>query len=212
MQNIFVSQQPELLHSWKQAFPKAQLANLDLLAYKNKAMSVVFWLHMNQDRQQWLTNTIQFINEYFTQAKIVVLANAPRQAEALYVLKLGAVGYSHAFVATPVLKEIKTVIEHGGLWLGQDVLQRLIEVSTSLVGTTPEYAESLLNKLTKREQEVTIEMAKGLSNKEIARILNITERTVKAHLAAAFERSGAKDRLQLALMLNVNYKRVISPS
>jgi DNA-binding NarL/FixJ family response regulator len=64
----------------------------------------------------------------------------------------------------------------------------------------------LLEKLTKREQEVATEASKGLSNKEIARILSITERTVKAHLASIFERLGAKDRLQLALMLNNNYK------
>jgi len=210
MRDIFITQQPELLQSWTQAFPKAELVNLDLSTYK-KTLPVVFWLHMNQDRQQWLTQTIQFIFSYFTNAKIVVLANAPVQAEAVYVLKLGAVGYCHAFVPAPVLKEVKKVITHGGLWLGQDVLQRLIEVSTSIVGTTPEYAEALLNKLTKREQEVALEVAKGLSNKEIARILNITERTVKAHLASIFERSGAKDRLQLALMLSVNFKPIANP-
>ena len=211
MRDIFITQQPELLQSWQQAFPKAELASLDLSTYKNKALPVVFWLHMNQDRQQWLTNTIESIFGYFTQAKIVVLANAPVQAEAVYVLKLGAVGYCHAFVPAPVLKEVKKVITHGGLWLGQDVLQRLIEVSTSLAGTTSDSAEALLNKLTKREKEVAVEVAKGLSNKEIARVLNITERTVKAHLAAVFERSGAKDRLQLALMLSVNYKPVALP-
>jgi two-component system, NarL family, nitrate/nitrite response regulator NarL len=59
-----------------------------------------------------------------------------------------------------------------------------------------------LKLLTKREKEVAIEAAKGLSNKEIARILKITERTVKAHLSSTFERLGAKDRLHLALMLN----------
>jgi DNA-binding NarL/FixJ family response regulator len=111
-------------------------------------------------------------------------------------------GYAHAYSAPEVLKEIKTVISHGGLWLGQALLQRLIETSVKLTGNQPEYVDLLLEKLTHREKEVALEAAKGLSNKEIARILNITERTVKAHLAATFERLGAKDRLQLALMLN----------
>ena len=48
--------------------------------------------------------------------------------------------------------------------------------------------------------------AKGLSNKEIARILKITERTVKAHLASIFELLKVKDRLHLALMLNRDYQ------
>jgi two-component system, NarL family, nitrate/nitrite response regulator NarL len=130
------------------------------------------------------------------------LANMPNHAESLHALSLGAMGYAHAYSEANMLKEIKTVISHGGLWLGQDLLQRLIETSSKLTGNHPEYVEGLLEKLTKREKDVAIEAAKGLSNKEIARILDITERTVKAHLASIFERLGAKDRLQLALMLN----------
>jgi DNA-binding NarL/FixJ family response regulator len=162
---------------------------------------------MNEDRQQWMANAIASISSNYKDAKIVVLANIPNHAESIHALRLGAMGYCHAYTAPAVLKEIKAVISHGGLWLGQDILQRLIEVSTKLIGNQPEYVNGLLAKLTKREQEVAVEAAKGLSNKEIARILCITERTVKAHLAKTFERLGAKDRLQLALMLNGNYKR-----
>jgi DNA-binding NarL/FixJ family response regulator len=104
------------------------------------------------------------------------------------------------------LKEIRTVTSNGGIWIGQELLQRLIQASIQRVSNQPEYVEGLLAQLTKREKDVAIEAAKGLSNKEIARILDITERTVKAHLAATFERLGAKDRLQLALMLNTNFK------
>lgn len=217
MRDIFITTQPSLLNNWLAAFPEAQLtAEFDetsLKAIDPKAMSndvenaTIFWLHMNMDRQQWLANTIASIKKYNLNAKIVVLANAPEHAESLHALSLGAMGYCHAYIAPAVLKEVKTVITNGGLWLGQELLQRLIEVSTKLVGNQPDYVESQLLKLTKREKEVAVEAAKGLSNKEIARILSITDRTVKAHLAAIFERLGAKDRLQLALMLNSNYRR-----
>jgi DNA-binding NarL/FixJ family response regulator len=86
--------------------------------------------------------------------------------------------------------------------MGQDLLKRLIEVSSNLAGNQAEKVEQHLKLLTKREKQVALEAAKGLSNKEIARILKITERTVKAHLSSSFERLGAKDRLHLALMLN----------
>jgi DNA-binding NarL/FixJ family response regulator len=49
---------------------------------------------------------------------------------------------------------------------------------------------------------VAQQVSLGLSNKEIAHKLNVTERTVKAHVSASFERLGVKDRLQLALILN----------
>jgi DNA-binding NarL/FixJ family response regulator len=209
IQDIFISPLSEALVSWADAFPKAKMAMaVQLKPTKvEKELQLVFWLHMNEDRQQWLTNTIALIQKKYKNAKIIVLANAPNQAEALHALSLGAMGYSHAYSAPEVLKEIKMVISHGGLWLGQELLQRLIEISTKLVGNQADYVESLMRKLSKREKEVAIEAAKGLSNKEIARILGITERTVKAHLAAIFECLGAKDRLHLALMLNTNYKR-----
>ncbi len=206
MKDIFISPLSERLISWAEAFPKAELISEVNPTESHNDEAIVFWLHMNADRQQWLTNTITIIQKNYKKSKIIVLANVPIQAEALYSLSLGAVGYCHAYSAADVLSEIKTVISHGGLWLGSELLKRLIEVSTKLVGNQPKHIESLLALLTKRQKEVAIEAAKGLSNKEIARILKITERTVKAHLAATFECLKVKDRLQLALMLNSNYR------
>lgn len=193
--------------SWVEAFPKAKLISEVKPTESQNEEAILFWLHMNEDRQQWLTNAIMLIQKNYKKSKIIVLANVPIQAEALYSLSLGAVGYCHAYSAPEVLKEIKTVISHGGLWLGSELLKRLIEVSAKLVSNQPKHVENLLAQLTKRQKDVAIEAAKGLSNKEIARILKITDRTVKAHLAATFECLKVKDRLQLALMLNRNYRR-----
>lgn len=205
MQDIFISTLPSSLSSWTQAFPKSKIFDSIPKASK-KSEPVVFWLHMNEDRQQWLTSTMESILKGYKAAKIVVLANVPNHAESLHALSLGATGYCHAYIESNILKEIRTVINNGGIWIGPELLQRLIKASTQRVTNQPDYIEGLLAQLTKREKEVAVEAAKGLSNKEIARILNITERTVKAHLAATFERLGAKDRLHLALMLNTNFK------
>jgi two-component system, NarL family, nitrate/nitrite response regulator NarL len=207
MQDIFISPLSTGLISWAEAFPNAKITVNVKPAKSQKDETILFWLHMNEDRQQWLSNTISLIQKDYKNSKVVVLANVPIQAEALHALSLGAVGYCHAYSAPEVLREIKTVISHGGLWLGNELLRRLIEVSTKLVGNQPKQVESLLSQLTKRQKDVAIEAAKGLSNKEIARILKISDRTVKAHLAATFETLKVKDRLQLALMLNSNYRR-----
>ena len=206
MRHIFISKLSTSLASWNEAFPDSVLSETLTDNIVSSDDEVIFWLHMNEDRQQWMAKTVASILSDYKNAKIVVLANTPNHTESLYALSLGARGYCHAYSEPMVLNEIKTVIINGGIWLGQEFLQRLIEVSTKLAGNRPEYVQSLLEKLTKREKEVAVEAAKGLSNKEIARVLSITERTVKAHLAATFERLGAKDRLQLALMLNGNFK------
>lgn len=212
MQDIFISSIATPITSWVSAFPdalfKQTVAQIPFAEYQD----AVFWLHKNQDTfsdlqleespQQWLTHTVKTIRDGAPTAKIIVLSNLPSQSEAMHCLRLGVMGYSHAYTDAKVLQEIRAVIQYGGLWLGQDALRQLIESSTQRLGSQADYIENLLTKLTVREREVALQTAKGDSNKEIARTLQITERTVKAHLAHIFERLGAKDRLHLALMLN----------
>jgi len=204
MQDIFVTTLSQPLPGWQQAFSDCQC--MREVPAKGSQAQEVFWLHMNEDRQHWMQGAIKSITTHYPNAKIVVLANAPDQAEALYALSLGAVGYSHAYATAEALAEIKTVIAHGGLWLGNTLLQKLIEVSTRMTTSHSSHVNDLMSQLTQREKQVAVEAAKGLSNKEIARILNITDRTVKAHLASIFEQLKVKDRLHLALTLNQNYQ------
>lgn len=212
MQDIFVSTLPKFISGWVDAFPDALLvkdvleigSNLEIVASYNAAL--IFWLHINNNQnsnqQSWLPDAIATILKSYPNAKVVVLANTPSHTESLQALSAGAMGYAHSYSPPEMLNEIRSVVIHRGIWLGQQLLKRLIETSVKRAGNKPKLVEELLERLTKREKQVALEAAKGLSNKEIARVLEITERTVKAHLAAAFERLGAKDRLQLALMLN----------
>jgi DNA-binding NarL/FixJ family response regulator len=58
-----------------------------------------------------------------------------------------------------------------------------------------------LDELTKRECQVAKAVADGLSNREIAARLSISERTVKARLTSVFQKLNVRDRVQLALLL-----------
>ena len=53
--------------------------------------------------------------------------------------------------------------------------------------------------LTPREQEVVENLADGISNKVIARRMGITERTVKAHMTAIFEKTGTVNRMEVII-------------
>jgi DNA-binding NarL/FixJ family response regulator len=66
--------------------------------------------------------------------------------------------------------------------------------------TTPAAAPEL----TPRETEVLVLVRQGLANKQIARRLGISERTVKAHLTSTFQRIGVVDRTQAALWAERN--------
>lgn len=66
-----------------------------------------------------------------------------------------------------------------------------------LLGVLPSASRDL--DLTPRELQVLVLVRQGLANKQIARHLGISERTVKSHLTSAFARIGASDRTQAAL-------------
>jgi DNA-binding NarL/FixJ family response regulator len=91
-------------------------------------------------------------------------------------------------------------------------MQRLLAATQAAILKTPaaglpqdamrRAAADRLSMLTRREQEVARAVANGSSNKEVARQLGITERTVKAHIGAVFQKLNARDRLHLALIVN----------
>jgi len=204
MKDLFLSSHGNMLSNWEEAFPKALVTTLMRGASVDEA--TIFWVHANVNDAAWFKNTMAQMQQG---AKVVVLANNPNQADALAAMMQGVSGYCHAYSDAKTLQEIKTVISHGGVWLRNDLLQTLIRTTKPLVHNASATVENALKLLTPREQETALEAAKGLSNKEIARLLDITERTVKAHISKVFEKLGVKDRLQLALMLNDNPKSVV---
>jgi DNA-binding NarL/FixJ family response regulator len=60
-------------------------------------------------------------------------------------------------------------------------------------------ARSVVTDLSQREREVLTLVTEGLANKQVARRLGISERTVKAHLTNVFQRIKVTDRVQAAI-------------
>lgn len=134
------------------------------------------------------------------QRPFVILSDTPSEAEALAALSAGASGFCNGHAAPQVLQQVAKAVENGGVWVGQGLMQRLLAATARLLPDVK--ADAWRARLTAREQETALLVAKGASNKEIARLLDITERTVKAHVSAMLEKLGARDRLQLSLIVN----------
>lgn len=202
MRDLFICPRNILRANWASACPKAKIyADFGSIDFGGKS-DTIFWIHSDPATLAWALDTAKRIIAAVPAAKVIFLTNVPDQAEALLALSVGVMGYCHAYSEPKFLKQVRSVVSHSGLWLGAEMLHGLMLATRPMVGNSSKAVEDSLSLLTKREREVALEAAKGLSNKEIARVLGITERTVKAHLSATFERLGLKDRLQLALMLN----------
>lgn len=132
--------------------------------------------------------------------KIAVLSMTPDTQEALVALERGARAYCHALSVPELFREIALVVGHGGLWVGPELMTKVVGAARRALPAT--VGAQMPGCLSAREGEVARAVAAGLSNKEIADLLGITERTVKAHLGTTFEKLGVRDRLQLALRLS----------
>jgi two-component system nitrate/nitrite response regulator NarL len=136
-------------------------------------------------------------------SKFFLLSDQPNEEEGLAFLKLGIVGYGNTYISQARLVEAVRVISGGAVWLGQKVIQQLIQESYSKAKerVAPGSGQKLVD-LTRAEHKVAELVARGQSNLEIAFNLKITERTVKAHLTSIYEKTKTGSRLSLALLIN----------
>lgn len=150
-------------------------------------------------RSQIELNDIVALREISQSCKLFVLADHPNNDEGTALLKLGISGYGHSYMAASKFKEAVKVTCAGGMWIGQKLLQHLIQGVASSEESQQQLNEEIVGSLTQREREITEKVAQGLSNSEIASALDIAERTVKAHLTSIYEKTATRSRLQLAL-------------
>ena len=181
---------------WREAFPDALIGSSTV--GKTPASTDIVWLHASDAAST--APKVGALRARFAGCRVVVLSNIPNDDEALAALGAGAQGYCNAHADPGVLKEVAEVATRGGLWVGEALLLRLLGgMSQKLAQRQADVANGPLTRLSAREREIAQRVARGESNKEIARGLDIAERTVKAHLTVVFEKLGVRDRLQLAL-------------
>ena len=137
--------------------------------------------------------------------RIVLLTHRPDEREGITALKAGARGYCDRDIDPGLLTKALAVVQQGEVWVGRKLIPHLLEELTALTERqqqdSPPDIDSRLDRITAREREIAQLLSAGASNKEIAQKLNVTERTVKAHLTAIFRKLGISGRLQLALFV-----------
>lgn len=129
---------------------------------------------------------------------VVVGTMRTSDEEGKQVLSSGASGYVHAYSPAKALSTVLETVKSGSVWLGPTLLARLLR---DIDKKMPQQ-DGWHTGLTIREKEVAQRAAIGHSNQAIADALEITERTVRAHLSAVFEKLGVSDRLLLALKVH----------
>jgi DNA-binding NarL/FixJ family response regulator len=118
--------------------------------------------------------------------RVLVLTSATEPSTAAAAVRAGAAGVVYKDIDPAALVRAIRSVHDGNVLLAPEALGSLVRGSRA-------------DTLTAREREVLAGIADGKSNREIARLLRVSEKTVKAHVSAVLAKLGVQDRTQAAV-------------
>ncbi len=132
-------------------------------------------------------------------AVVVVASDTPSVEEFLQVSGVGVRAYINSYMADVHYAQMLEVVRGGQSWVVPSILDQALAVARSTHVSSDRLAA--LDLLTPRQRQIAIDVAEGLSNRDIAGHLGITEPTVKVHLGKIFKKLDVKSRFELAVQL-----------
>ena len=123
-------------------------------------------------------------------ARVLVLSSFADDERVFAAMQAGAAGYLLKDVEPDALADAIRAVHRGRPALHPDVAARLMR----------RVAEPAAEQLTPREREVLRLVVEGYANKQIARRLRITEKTVKTHVSSILQKLGVPDRTAAAVL------------
>ncbi len=130
------------------------------------------------------------LRERGVRARVLVLTSAGERTRVLPVVRAGAAGYLYKDVDPNALVQAIRAVHDGNVLFAQEAAEAMLAPESGGKGTAA---------LTEREREVMAQIARGRSNREIARALVVSEKTVKTHVSNILMKLGLQDRTQAAL-------------
>jgi len=151
------------------------------------------------------------LKRLYPEIKMVVLTKSHSKEEEWSLLRAGVRGCCQWDVEPSTQKTLIKAIQQGELWARRSLIHKLLEqlqLQANRNNKIDPNCLSHLENLTEREYEIAIRVANGESNKDIAQSLNISDRTVKAHISEIFRKLGVTDRVKVAVILSAEKRSV----
>jgi|SRR5580658_1288961 two-component system nitrate/nitrite response regulator NarL len=126
---------------------------------------------------------------------VIVLSSSEDPQDIRRALGLGALGYIPKSASPRTILSALQLVLSGSVYVPPVLVTAAASASSS--GGGPNGPQALAH-LTERQVDVLKQLCRGLSNKEISRELNLSEKTVKAHITAIFRTLNVVNRLQAA--------------
>lgn len=149
-------------------------------------------------------STLKELRKRSPETRTIVLMDHTSERDLLDGIRAGAKGSLLNSASTAALKKAVRMVAGKEYWIDRKMIGRLFSEFLLLLNP-PEIKNAAADLLTKREREVLRFLAQGCRNKEIAKRLIISEKTVKTHLTNIFSKLKINDRLQAALFVREHH-------
>jgi DNA-binding NarL/FixJ family response regulator len=126
----------------------------------------------------------------------VVLTGSDSELDYAQVVKLGARGLVLKSDGPEKLFNAIRTVANGELAFSDELAQQVLTTMTA----ESKSSANTMSRLSTRERQIAYHVARGMKNKDIGEALTISENTVKRHLQSIFTKTGARDRLELAVL------------
>lgn len=134
----------------------------------------------------------------FPNSRVIVLSEKFTDSNAFPLLELGTKGLLDYSEASQHLPEAVKAVSQGGYWVDRRLLSRFMDSIAHSARSRS--AKTRSRRLSPREREVLECLLENLSNKEIARKLNISERTAKFHVSNLLAKFEVRRRVDLVML------------
>ena len=143
----------------------------------------------------------KIVKEKFPDVKIIILTTFDDDEYVFYALKYGASGYLLKGCSVQELTAAIHTVMNGGSILNQGVITKVVKLFSQLAKTNLAIQVDGRNvdDLNRTERNIASLVGCGLSNKEIAEKLFLSEGTVRNALSSALSKLNLRDRTQLAI-------------
>jgi NarL family two-component system response regulator LiaR len=132
---------------------------------------------------------LRHLRDESPEVRVLVLTSYIDDAQVFGAIQAGAAGYQLKDIQPEALADAIRDVHRGRPALHPEAQARLMHGTAGSPGST----------LTPRERDVLRLLAEGFANKEIARRLFVSEKTVKTHVSSILQKLGVQDRTQAAL-------------
>jgi two-component system, NarL family, nitrate/nitrite response regulator NarL len=199
MSIIFFSSDMDIIEEWKKRF---QLDDLKI-CFDSESLEDELKVFPDSfiiaDYDSVTTDINRYITSNTLPKNFIVLEKAPEIATGKMLVSQGVSAYANSRMHLNHFSQMIETVKKNKVWTYPKLTSAL---ATHKENTLSETSMQLLNnRLTQKEIEVVKLILKGMTNDAIAASLDVTTRTVKAHVSSIFSKLHVNDRVSLILLL-----------